>query len=246
MHRRGEHIAPPWEPLVSTPSVTRSAQVPTLSPFACHVSSYSDEQSFWSYKAQQEHVTSWPVTPPFAGGPRLDTSYRPVRMPLGKLVQSRPPYSGVLPPGMGSMMGIDPSYKPAVYRQQPPVSQGQILRQQLQAKLVSQSCALFLLDRTVQPRLLAGAIPSSQNSPTLYLFLPWKDTVSCVYSSGAALCLPTALWALLSEVHWGICGCWALRGAHPGCGLVGMLVAYLSQVRVRPKSLASARCAAAL
>uniref|UniRef100_A0A8C3V569 Mediator complex subunit 12 n=1 Tax=Catharus ustulatus TaxID=91951 RepID=A0A8C3V569_CATUS len=64
----------------------------------------------------------------------------PVRMPLGKLVQSRPPYSGVLPPGMGSMMGIDPSYKPAVYRQQPPVSQGQILRQQLQAKLVSQSC----------------------------------------------------------------------------------------------------------
>uniref|UniRef100_A0A8C3MP23 Uncharacterized protein n=1 Tax=Geospiza parvula TaxID=87175 RepID=A0A8C3MP23_GEOPR len=68
-----------------------------------------------------------------------------IRMPLGKLVQSRPPYSGVLPPGMGSMMGIDPSYKPAVYRQQPPVSQGQILRQQLQAKLVSQSCLLALL-----------------------------------------------------------------------------------------------------
>lgn len=85
-------------------------------------------------------VTALPVSLPSAGGPRLDTSYRPVRMPLGKLVQSRPPYSGVLPPGMGSMMGIDPSYKPAVYRQQPPVSQGQILRQQLQAKLVSQSC----------------------------------------------------------------------------------------------------------
>uniref|UniRef100_A0A8C3MJC8 Uncharacterized protein n=1 Tax=Geospiza parvula TaxID=87175 RepID=A0A8C3MJC8_GEOPR len=51
---------------------------------------------------------------------------------------------------MGSMMGIDPSYKPAVYRQQPPVSQGQILRQQLQAKLVSQSCALAVADSTVQ------------------------------------------------------------------------------------------------
>uniref|UniRef100_A0A674KHK9 Mediator complex subunit 12 n=1 Tax=Terrapene triunguis TaxID=2587831 RepID=A0A674KHK9_9SAUR len=70
-----------------------------------------------------------------AGGPRLDTSYRPVRVPLGKLVQSRPSYSGVLPSGMSGMMGIDPSYKPAVYRQQPPVSQGQLLRQQLQAKL---------------------------------------------------------------------------------------------------------------
>uniref|UniRef100_A0A8C5JAI3 Mediator complex subunit 12 n=1 Tax=Junco hyemalis TaxID=40217 RepID=A0A8C5JAI3_JUNHY len=65
-------------------------------------------------------------------------------------LESRPPYSGVLPPGMGSMMGIDPSYKPAVYRQQPPVSQGQILRQQLQAKLVSQSCALAVADSTVQ------------------------------------------------------------------------------------------------
>uniref|UniRef100_A0A8C0ZIG5 Mediator complex subunit 12 n=1 Tax=Cyanistes caeruleus TaxID=156563 RepID=A0A8C0ZIG5_CYACU len=75
-------------------------------------------------------------------------SLEPVRMPLGKLVQSRPPYSGVLPPGMGSMMGIDPSYKPAVYRQQPPVSQGQILRQQLQAKLVSQICALAAADST--------------------------------------------------------------------------------------------------
>lgn len=95
-------------------------------------------------------MTALPVSRPRAGGPRLDTSYRPVRMPLGKLVQSRPPYSGVLPPGMGSMMGIDPSYKQAVYRQQPPVSQGQILRQQLQAKLVSQSCALAVADSTVQ------------------------------------------------------------------------------------------------
>lgn len=74
-----------------------------------------------------------------AGGPRLDTSYRPVRMPIGKLVPSRLPYAGVLPTGMG-MLGMDPSYKSAVYRQQPPpppVPGGQLLRQQLQAKLVS-------------------------------------------------------------------------------------------------------------
>uniref|UniRef100_A0A8C3ST36 Mediator complex subunit 12 n=1 Tax=Chelydra serpentina TaxID=8475 RepID=A0A8C3ST36_CHESE len=71
--------------------------------------------------------------------PAVDLT-RPVRMPLGKLVQSRPSYSGVLPSGMSGMMGIEPSYKPAVYRQQPPVSQGQLLRQQLQAKLVRRSC----------------------------------------------------------------------------------------------------------
>lgn len=71
-----------------------------------------------------------------AGGPRLDTSYRPQRMPNSKLIPSRPPYTGVLPTGMGGMMGMDPSYKAAVYRQQPPVPQGQLLRQQLQAKLV--------------------------------------------------------------------------------------------------------------
>uniref|UniRef100_A0A670KGV6 Mediator complex subunit 12 n=1 Tax=Podarcis muralis TaxID=64176 RepID=A0A670KGV6_PODMU len=38
---------------------------------------------------------------------------------------------------MGGMMGIDPSYKSSIYRQQqPPGPQGQLLRQQLQAKLV--------------------------------------------------------------------------------------------------------------
>uniref|UniRef100_A0A8C9L7X1 Mediator complex subunit 12 n=1 Tax=Pavo cristatus TaxID=9049 RepID=A0A8C9L7X1_PAVCR len=104
--------------------------------------------------SKSEHVAIQSVPVPLTGGPRLDTSYRPVRMPLGKLVQSRPPYSGVLPSGMGSMMGIDPSYKPAVYRQQPPVSQGQILRQQLQAKLVCQSCALGRPHSTASPSCL--------------------------------------------------------------------------------------------
>lgn len=98
------------------------------------------------------------LSPPVAGGPRLDTSYRPVRMPLGKLIPSRPSYSGVLPSGMSGMMGIDTSYKPAVYRQQPPVTQGQLLRQQLQAKLVGQSCppALAAQHPRVQWVLAAG------------------------------------------------------------------------------------------
>ncbi|EMP39170.1 Mediator of RNA polymerase II transcription subunit 12 [Chelonia mydas] len=97
-----------------------------------------------------------------AGGPRLDTSYRPVRMPLGKLVQSRPSYSGVLPSGMSGMMGIDPSYKPAVYRQQPPVSQGQLLRQQLQAKLQGQGMLGQPPVRHMAPTPSYGALQPSQ------------------------------------------------------------------------------------
>lgn len=173
-------------------------------------------------------------------------------MPLGKLVQSRPPYSGVLPPGMGSMMGIDPSYKPAVYRQQPPVSQGQILRQQLQAKLVSQSCALALVEPTLhKPKLFAGAVPSSQNSTTLSLFLSWKDAVSCVCYSGAALCLPTALWADITSSWWGLSlrctgASVAVEQWEGWLWVLGMLVAYLSQVGVRQKLLSSVCCAASL
>lgn len=132
-------------------------------------------------------MTSQPVSLPLAGGPRLDTSYRPVRMPLGKLVQSRPPYSGVLPPGMGSMMGIDPSYKPAVYRQQPPVSQGQILRQQLQAKLVSQSCALPVAGphSTASPSCLLGLSLLARTLQPCLCFCPGKvlslESVSLVH-----------------------------------------------------------------
>lgn len=132
-------------------------------------------------------MTSHSVSLALAGGPRLDTSYRPVRMPLGKLVQSRPPYSGVLPSGMGSMMGIDPSYKPAVYRQQPPVSQGQILRQQLQAKLVSQRCALAGPHSTASPSCW---LPLSAVARTLQrdlCFCPQKVFVplgSSVFANG--------------------------------------------------------------
>uniref|UniRef100_A0A452H393 Mediator complex subunit Med12 domain-containing protein n=1 Tax=Gopherus agassizii TaxID=38772 RepID=A0A452H393_9SAUR len=102
------------------------------------------------------------------GGPRLDTSYRPVRVPLGKLVQSRPSYSGVLPSGMSGMMGIDPSYKPAVYRQQPPVSQGQLLRQQLQAKLVRRSCIPPLAAQSSQSTVGPGLCSLAFSSPQGY------------------------------------------------------------------------------
>ncbi|XP_078403088.1 mediator of RNA polymerase II transcription subunit 12 isoform X3 [Cetorhinus maximus] len=71
-----------------------------------------------------------------AGGPRLDTiPYRSVRPPFSKIMQNRPPYSTVMP-HMGGMM--DPSlYKPPQYKQQPPIPQGQMLRQQLHARLNS-------------------------------------------------------------------------------------------------------------
>uniref|UniRef100_A0A803TH68 Mediator complex subunit 12 n=1 Tax=Anolis carolinensis TaxID=28377 RepID=A0A803TH68_ANOCA len=115
------------------------------------------------------HIQSHgPLLPPpsLAGGPRLDTSYRPVRMPqIGKLVPSRPPYTGVLPTSMSSMMSIDQAYKSSVYRQQqPPVPQGQLLRQQLQAKLVRTS-------RSVAPPCeMAHAV--SSNSDSMILFPP--------------------------------------------------------------------------
>ncbi|MBN3270456.1 MED12 polymerase, partial [Polyodon spathula] len=74
-----------------------------------------------------------------AGGPRLDTTYRPSRtISMGKLMPNRPPYPGMMPgmPGtMAGMMGLDQQqYKMGPYKQ-PPMAQGQILRQQLQAKL---------------------------------------------------------------------------------------------------------------
>lgn len=150
-------------------------------------------------------MPSQSVSFPLAGGPRLDTSYRPVRMPLGKLVQSRPPYSGVLPSGMGSMMGIDPSYKPAVYRQQPPVSQGQILRQQLQAKLVSQRCALVGPHSTASPSCWLP-LPTLARTLQPYLFLPSKGVCSsgqlCVCQWFCWIHLSNSWWRL-SEVHRG-------------------------------------------
>uniref|UniRef100_H9GMB7 Mediator complex subunit 12 n=1 Tax=Anolis carolinensis TaxID=28377 RepID=H9GMB7_ANOCA len=99
-----------------------------------------------------------------AGGPRLDTSYRPVRMPqIGKLVPSRPPYTGVLPTSMSSMMSIDQAYKSSVYRQQqPPVPQGQLLRQQLQAKLQGQGMVGPQPLRQMAPTPSYGAVQPSQ------------------------------------------------------------------------------------
>ncbi|KAH0630773.1 hypothetical protein JD844_003966 [Phrynosoma platyrhinos] len=117
-----------------------------------------------------------------AGGPRLDTSYRPVRMPqIGKLVPSRPPYTGVLPTSMGSMMGIDPSYKSTVYRQQqPPVPQGQLLRQQLQAKLQGQGMMGQPPVRQMAPAPPYGAVQPSQLPPsTPPLASHWLSTLGC-------------------------------------------------------------------
>ncbi|CAJ0948968.1 unnamed protein product [Ranitomeya imitator] len=78
------------------------------------------------YGAQSMYAQNQPLPP---GGPRLDT-YRPPRMNMVKVVQARPPYGGGVPPVVGMM-----DYKPIMYRPPPPIPQGQLLRQHLQAKL---------------------------------------------------------------------------------------------------------------
>lgn len=56
-----------------------------------------------------------------------------------KIMPTRPSYPGMmsnLQGGMG-MMGMDNKQYPMGFKQQPPMPQGQILRQQLQVRLVS-------------------------------------------------------------------------------------------------------------
>lgn len=76
------------------------------------------------------------------GGPGLEPPYRPARNPqMNKMMPTRPSYPGMMPGMQGSMpgmMGMDKQY-PMGYKPQPAMPQGQILRQQLQVRLVSQS-----------------------------------------------------------------------------------------------------------
>lgn len=65
---------------------------------------------------------------------------------MNKMMPTRPSYSGMMPGMQGSMpgmMGMDKQYSMG-YKPQPSVPQGQMLRQQLQVRLVSQ----FRLDRS--------------------------------------------------------------------------------------------------
>lgn len=77
----------------------------------------------------------------FTGGPGLEPPYRP-RMSMNnpqKLMPTRPNYPGMisnLPGGMG-MIGIDNKQYQIGFKPQPAMPQGQILRQQLQVRLVS-------------------------------------------------------------------------------------------------------------
>lgn len=76
------------------------------------------------------------------GGPGLEPPYRPARNPqMNKMMPTRPSYPGIMPGMQGNMpgmMGLDKQY-PMGYKPQPSMPQGQILRQQLQVRLVSQS-----------------------------------------------------------------------------------------------------------
>lgn len=77
----------------------------------------------------------------FTGGPGLEPPYRP-RVPINnhqKIMPTRPSYPGMMPNlqgGMG-MMGMDNKQYPIGFKPQPAMPQGQILRQQLQVRLVS-------------------------------------------------------------------------------------------------------------
>lgn len=76
------------------------------------------------------------------GGPGLEPPYRPTRNPqMNKMMTTRPSYPSIMPGMQGNMpgmMGLDKQY-PMGYKPQPSMPQGQILRQQLQVRLVSQS-----------------------------------------------------------------------------------------------------------
>ena len=63
---------------------------------------------------------------------------------MNKMMPTRPTYPAMMP-GMPGMMGLDKQYQMG-YKPQPSIPQGQILRQQLQVRLVSQS-ALSRLDQ---------------------------------------------------------------------------------------------------
>lgn len=78
----------------------------------------------------------------FEGGPGLEPPYRPARNPqMSKMMPVRPNYTGMMSGMQGNMpgmMGLDKQYSMG-FKPQPNMPQGQILRQQLQVRLVSQS-----------------------------------------------------------------------------------------------------------
>ncbi|KAG9351320.1 hypothetical protein JZ751_022567 [Albula glossodonta] len=103
-----------------------------------------------------------------AGGPQLDTPYRPARfnLSMGKLMPNRPGYPGMMtgiPGGVGGMMGMDQQqYKMGSYKQQPTIPQSQILRQHLQAKLnISQGYTTYGSHLGMQPHpsQTGGVVP---------------------------------------------------------------------------------------
>lgn len=75
-----------------------------------------------------------------AGGPGLEPPYRPARNPqMNKMMHTRPSYPGMMPGIQGNMpgmIGLEKQY-PMGFKPQPTMPQGQMLRQQLQARLVS-------------------------------------------------------------------------------------------------------------
>nr|XP_023688070.1 mediator of RNA polymerase II transcription subunit 12 isoform X2 [Paramormyrops kingsleyae] len=110
-----------------------------------------------------------------AGGPRLETSYRPPRnISMGKLVPTRPPYPNMMPTVPGSMPGMmsleqqqQQQYKMTNYKQQPPMPQSQMMRLHLQAKLNMQQMRQMTPNNqysSMQPSQTAGMVHSAYSS----------------------------------------------------------------------------------
>lgn len=100
-------------------------------------------RTFW---LKQQHLKNllrlWRTFCFSVGGPGLEPPYRPARNPqMNKMMNPRSSYPGMMPGMQGNMpgmMGMDKQYQMG-YKAQPSMPQGQMLRQQLQVRLVSQS-----------------------------------------------------------------------------------------------------------
>ncbi|KPP79951.1 mediator of RNA polymerase II transcription subunit 12-like [Scleropages formosus] len=148
-----------------------------------------------------------------AGGPRMDPPYRQSRnIQIGKVVPSRSPYSGMIPAISGGVPNMMPlgqqQYKIAGYKHQPTIPQGQILRMQLQDKLMMGNHM-----RQMTPNAQYSSMPPSQGYTTYSSHLP-------AHPSQASGIVPPAY------------GGQSFPGSHPGTNPA--MVDSLRQMQQRP------------
>uniref|UniRef100_A0A8C9TFQ7 Mediator complex subunit 12 n=1 Tax=Scleropages formosus TaxID=113540 RepID=A0A8C9TFQ7_SCLFO len=110
---------------------------------------------------------------------------------IGKVVPSRSPYSGMIPAISGGVPNMMPlgqqQYKIAGYKHQPTIPQGQILRMQLQDKLMMGNHM-----RQMTPNAQYSSMPPSQVRLGFILFLIFHSNFICLK------CNPQLFFCLLS------------------------------------------------